>query len=116
MLSPATSDAGTVPTEVPGVRLAPGQIQAGRAGVSFQVSPVLRDGRQIGALHTSWRDRKTQTLSQCGDAFVIGRDIEWISKRSTFEANGLALVDGRGAPQPSGDEEDLPAAERPRGG
>lgn len=43
---------------------------------------IVMDGVEIGALHVREQHGRIRYLSQAGDAYIMGRDVEWIAERS----------------------------------
>lgn len=69
------------PTEVPGVHSVVGKTQPTQDGWSRRDAIVI-GVEEIGAVQVKEVNGRITALSVCGDAGVIGRDVEWIVRAS----------------------------------
>lgn len=68
-------------TEVPCVSSIPG-IRHMTGDGWFRRDAIIMGGDEIGAVHVREQHGRINSLSQAGDAYVMGRDVEWIVQRS----------------------------------
>lgn len=69
------------PTEVPGIMALRGDTNSVGDGW-FRQDGIFHEGDKIGVLHVRSQHGRIRTLSQAGEEFVLGRDVEWIARRS----------------------------------